>query len=115
MIALSKDIETNVYGETLRAKFNGLKDALSKKYGSPTNFFDFLGEGSIWSEPRDWMAGLAKKERTLSAYWKAEGDVAVSLEAFASSEEGGFLMIQYQYPNFADWVREYEEGRNSSL
>jgi hypothetical protein len=115
VMAVSKEIETSAYGEGLKGKFDSLKNALGKKYGGPADSFDFLTDGSIWSEANDWMMGLNKKERTLAAYWKAAGDVSVSLEALASSQESGFVIVQYQYPTFAAWASEYEQKQDASL
>jgi|SRR5208283_134027 len=69
VVAVSKDIETSVYGEELKRKFTEIRDSMTDTYGQPTRNFDFLKGGSIWNEDQDWMMGLAKKERVLDTYW----------------------------------------------
>lgn len=115
VMALSKDITTNVYGEAVKQKFDDVKAALNKHYGDPTNAFDSLGEGSIWTEPTEWMMGLAKAERILSAFWAAPNNTHVSLEASASTQESGYLIVKYQYSNFETWLAEHNEKRNRVL
>lgn len=57
--AISKDIETSVYGEELKASFEEIRGALTKTYGEGKTY-DFLKYDSIWNEPKDWMMGMLK-------------------------------------------------------
>jgi hypothetical protein len=115
VMALSKDLTTNVYGEAVKQKFDEVKAALNKKYGDPTNTFDFLGDGSVWTEPTEWMMGLAKGERTLSAFWATANNARISLEASAAAEESGYLIVQYEYSNYETWLAEHNQKRNRVL
>ena len=56
--ALSKDVETNDFGEALKDKFEQIKAGVSKTYGEPESY-DILEAGSIWNAPQDWMMGQA--------------------------------------------------------
>lgn len=103
--AISDVISTNRYGLALKGKFNGLKEALEKKYGKHKTQ-DFLLPGSIWDEPEDFMAGLKKKERYLRAYWDAEEKStltdnlkAIMLAAVGLGHEEGIIYIQYEFEN----------------
>jgi hypothetical protein len=113
VIAPSKDIQTNVYGEAIKEKFDDVKAALITKYGEPSNSFDFLRAGSIWNEPKDWTMALLKEERTLSAYWKASGGTMIVLEAVGLSNGRAYLRMKYQFSNFSTWLREHDQKQNS--
>lgn len=66
--AVGKDIATNSFGESIRSTFSDLKNALTEKYGKPSNDYDFLRKGSIWRDSRDWMMALKLKDRTLESH-----------------------------------------------
>src|SRR5262245_32156171 len=66
--AMGKTVTTSVYGEGVRRVFHDLETQLNSVYG-PAEEHDDLGVGSIWDEPRDYMMGLHKRERELSAVW----------------------------------------------
>ena len=114
VVALSKDIQTNVYGEGVQSKFEEVKTALDMKYGTPANAFDFLRSGSLWDKPEDWMMGLVKEDRTLDTFWKV-GDVSIDLEAKALSQEKGYLRLAYQFSNFQTFAGEHKAKANSVL
>lgn len=105
IVAYSQVISTSVYGTELASKFSSLESALSSKYGKPKKF-DFLKGGSIWKEPRDWMAGLLKKERMLVSYWTMkdsdlpEGIQEIQLKAVAISTEEARVTLGYEFKNF---------------
>jgi hypothetical protein len=71
------DVATSVYGSELKSRFQKVRDQLVAVYGKLQET-DMLLQGSIWDEPRDWMAGLLKKERLLFGKWHR--DVGSSLK-----------------------------------
>ncbi|MDO8369135.1 MAG: hypothetical protein Q7S71_00170 [Candidatus Nitrotoga sp.] len=71
VLAYSRLIKTSAYGSELVSKFNTLNENLTLKYGSPKRY-DFVKQGSIWQEPRDWLMGLRKNERTIASIWSNE-------------------------------------------
>lgn len=118
IIAWSKVISTSVYGTELVSKFSDLENALTTKYGNPKRY-DFLREGSIWNERRDWMMGLRKKERTLTSYWTNEDRElpdnvqAIELEAMAISTEQAMIKLGYEFKNSdqcVDWIRSQKDS-----
>jgi hypothetical protein len=112
VVGLSKDITTNVYGEAIKDKFSELKAALSKRYGNPANTYDFLREGSIWTEAREWTMALLKEERTLNAFWRLPRNANFNVEAKASSQESCFLVLRFQFENFHSWLVEHNERKD---
>ena len=71
--AIGKDVSTSVYGFELKLEFKEMEQKLTKAYGKGEET-DLLMPGSIWSEPKDFMAAMAKKERFLMTIWKNNKD-----------------------------------------
>src|SRR5690606_30552828 len=100
---LGKDVETSVYGSELRTAYTKLRDQVEQSYGTYRET-DTLLPGSIWSEPRDWMMALVKKERMLAATWNKETRATlrrdlrdIYLVASALSSETGWLSLEYYF------------------
>ena len=103
--AIGKTIETNELGTSLESAFDEMKKKLLKTYGSSENI-SYLMEGSIWSEPRDWMQGLLNGERMLAARWEAHSHKqlpdqlsTVFLVAQATDTSSGYIAIEYAFKN----------------
>lgn len=122
IIAVGIDISTSSYGDELKSRFKDLTDALSVKYGAPTSTYDFLRSGSIWDEGRDFMMGLAKKERTLTNFWQSskgaelkDGLSAISLAGNALSSSKGYLVLTYEFDNIDSCLAARKSKANSNL
>jgi len=120
--AAGKDVKTSSFGSELKEKHNDLVKALSNKYGSPGNNFDFLRTGSIWKDPQDWMMALLKKERTLASYWSPpertnlpDSVLSIQLEAAASSGSTGYIRLGYEFDNLDACLAVLKEKKNSNL
>lgn len=114
-------IKSNSYGEQLRQVYKRFFDALSAKYGNSKSF-DFLRVGSIWNEPRDFMMGLAKRDRNLASYWEREersnmpSDMTtISLTALAVDGSTGLVEIAYDFGNITACLEWRKNQRDSSL
>ncbi len=99
--AVGKNVSTSVYGEGAQNLFTDLKSQLDGVYG-PAKVTDRAKPGSIWDEPKDWMMGLLKKERTLIAIWgSTEGRPLTSnvqyvgLVITALSRDTVFASVEY--------------------
>lgn len=119
--ALGKNIDTDSYGLALKSKFEELSDSLSSLYGKAETT-DLLLAGSIWKEPQDWMMGLNKKERFLSATWKEAKETplknnieTISIEARANSHSKGYVYLQYSFKNNDVCQAEIEGAKKNSL
>lgn len=118
----SKNIDTSSFGSELQEKHSELVRALSKKYGAPTKEFNFLKAGSIWNEPRDWMMGLLKKERSLSAFWitsdnnnLADSLKVIFLLSHALSDSKGYISLGYDFDNTDACMEVVRSKKNSTL
>jgi hypothetical protein len=103
--AIGTTIKAGSFGTDLKSKFDEMEQKLLKSYGSFTRT-DQLMPGSIWNEPRDWMAGLRSKERYLFSRWDHEsgallqnGLKAVFLGATAFDSDSGFIYVEYFFVN----------------
>ena len=115
------DVATSTFGTELKNKFEDLLSALNGKYGPPSNSFDFLRAGSIWNEPRDWMMGLLRKERTLASFWGGRNTTlpdflqSISITASALSTTKAFIRISYEFDNIDACMQTLKTKRNSKL
>ena len=108
MVSFSFRIETNAYGTEVKAKYKELRDIMKKKYGEGIEF-DFLLPGSISRQPRDWMLGLSKNERTLfwlngfgvDNKWQLE---AVGVWAISTSPEKAYVEVRYHFQGWEEYV-----------
>ena len=105
IIALSNDVDTSEDGANLRERYDLIKSQMRIGYGAPTQEFDFVKAGSLWTEPRDFMMGLVKDDRTLNCYWidgkegmKLPGGLQdIVVEANASTSSKGWVAVTYEF------------------
>lgn len=88
------------YGQAHKAAFDMLTGLVMRKYGEPSDIYDFLHSGSIWNEPNDWLGGLECKERVLSAFWDGNKGLPAELSAISVDAEESFIVVTYQFANF---------------
>ncbi|WP_340617519.1 hypothetical protein [Xenorhabdus entomophaga] len=119
--AISKNIKTDSYGISLKSKFEDLKISLDSIYGESKKA-DFLLPDSIWEKPQDWMMGLYKEERFLSAEWESKSETleknyldSIALEARANDRSDGYLFLQYNFENNKKCKEEIDNTKKSSL
>ncbi len=125
---IGKSVPTGVFGSELKSEYMALKAALTEKYGKPRSDFDFVRQGSLWTDPEDWMMGLAKKERRLAAFWNVEptkkgekrmelpNDLAgISIQAHAQDLASGFVAVRYGFSNEDACFEEIKKVENKPL
>jgi len=119
--AIGKDIDTSVYGTELKSSFDNLEQKLLKIYGKNKRL-DFLSHDSIWSEPKDWMMGLLKKERTLASYWSKETKFKkidnlkeVIISANPINGNKGYISLEYYYSIYDECKKEESAKEDNSL
>lgn len=119
--ALGKPISTNAYGSQLISRYDEMKSALSGVYGKPQSR-EYLGEGSIWKEPSDWMTGLYKQERAHWSKWEGKQSSplknslsAVAVGAIALGHDSGYVRVEYEFSNYGACTEEIRKKSQSSL
>jgi hypothetical protein len=117
VVGIGRDITEDAYGSETRSRFSRLKEALTTTYGKPSDDFDFLQSDSIWNDPRDWMMGLAKKERTLRCFWSTsiKGVHLISLSADGLSSDKGYINLGYEFDNFEGYASRQASHDNGVL
>jgi hypothetical protein len=103
--AIGKTIETSSYGVELKSAFESMEQKLSSTYGKQKKL-DFLMQGSIWNEPRDWMQSITNKERVLMSEWSKDTG-ATLIDSLASialvidvrDTSSGYIAIEYSFEN----------------
>jgi len=122
VMATSDPVATDAGGEVLRRRFDELASALRAKYGKGV-LTDELEDGSIWTDPGDWMEGLYHKERTLEMRWSdtlpgarlPAGLHTIILFAKATSVSDGSVGLVYASSSVDSCMAEADSARNASL
>ena len=119
--AIGKTIETNDFGTPIESAFEEMKTKLVKTYGASENI-SYLMEGSIWSEPRDWMQGLLNGDRVLASRWEAHSHKqlpnhlsSIFLLAGATDTSSGYIAIEYAFENHAAAAEEIAALEDDAL
>ena len=116
IVALTPMIATNVFGEALHAKYDGVQKSLTEVYGTGKSA-DLVREGSLWTDPQDFMMGLMKEDRVLETVWLFQQPknhiVGMVLEATARSTEEGRLTLSYEFEGFSDYMKAKKDKQNS--
>ena len=100
-------VQPDEYGDAHKHAYERFSGYVEEKYGNPSEQFDFLREGSIWEEPRDWLAGLRTNERTLASYWIASEGVSLpdTLESISVVVVEDAITVRYEFENFETALR----------
>lgn len=114
--AVGVDIKDDADGSESRVKFQRFKTALIATYGQPSDQFDFLQAGSLWTESRDFMMGVLKKERVLDAYWKPADHVhginIIALDLGATSSSTGYVNVSYEFVGWEAYLDAKKNGQD---
>jgi hypothetical protein len=118
---VSKPVRTSGYGTELRTRFEKLREEIGETYGR-NRMVDMLLSDSMWEGPRDWMAGLAERERLLFAHWTEETRAnlvphltSVFVAANAKASDSGYLVVEYYFDNEPECQQEIDENTKASL
>jgi hypothetical protein len=112
IMATGKTIESSAYGTELKVGFMSVRDSVARRYGAPSENFDFVQPGSALNQPSDWMAGLLKKDRKLGATWEfaptekkpreAKDDhlTGIFIETMGLRRNTGWVTLSYEFEGF---------------
>jgi hypothetical protein len=120
IIATGRNITTSSFGSEVQEAHSRLREALTSKYGQPTNNYDFLKAGSIWRERNEWMMALVRKERVLATFWTDKPRLpdslqGIHLEARGLSTSTGYVILDYEFEGSNECVDMVRAQRNSNL
>lgn len=121
LVGVGRDVATSKDGEVLKQEYTRVYQALSKKYGKPYDEYDYLVKGAKFSDAENWMKAIEVEERSYEAHWGESDDFtlphnleSISLRTKASDEVTGYIVIRYEFDNYAaceemDKARELED------
>jgi len=119
--AMTPRIRTDIYGDNIKGRYEETKDRLAKKYGF-CHSFDYLKEGSIWNEPKDFTQAMLRNEYSLGALWSREvgsklpADInAIGLKAECMSIDTCGLILEYDFANHARAIEEITNKSDGAL
>ena len=119
IVALSKPIDTNVYGSTVKTTFGEMVAELRKKYGK-NKLYDSSAARRASGAHNRWMSGLLDGEEKLDAFWdKKKGSTldnnlqAITLNARARTADSGFLILTYEFSNIGRCIEEIKNPQKS--
>lgn len=109
IVAMSKNIDTNGFGNELKSTYKDIRAALAKIYGRPVHEMDLLNNGSIWTGPEDWMTGLLKGDRIFGCNWidipLPNRITVIRIDATAKSKEIGYLYLTYEFEGYTAYMK----------
>jgi len=109
IVAMGKNINTDGFGNELKSAFKTLKAALATIYGRPNHELDLLNNGSIWTGPDDWMAGLQKGERIFGCNWAGiplpNRISVIRIDVAAKSREAGCFYLTYEFEGYEAYAK----------
>lgn len=117
---VSAQIENDAFGSTTRAFCNKLTSQLEQRYGK-AKLYDFLHSGSIWNEPRDWMAAVHQNQRSYLSAWRAgeaslPDDLAVvTLFPTALNHDDALVGLEYLSSRYEEAEQEHDSNLSSLL
>lgn len=108
-------IENDNFGSDTRAMVDRLAEQLTQKYGAGERT-DLLLNGSIWSEPQDWMSSLNNRERFYHVEWKAprsrlpDNLQSIFMGATPFENFGASIVVEYASRRSEEADAELERG-----
>lgn len=66
---LGYTIENDAFGTRVRNVHDEITGQLAKRYGAP-EAVDWIVDGALWTEPRDWVMSLTQSERFFFSKWE---------------------------------------------
>jgi hypothetical protein len=121
MFASTSIIEDSGYGDTTKRKYDGLKEALTQRYGAGTET-EYLRAGAIWKESHEWMRSLSQNERNHSVIWATPNDAgarknlaAIELKVVGLSPSESMVFLTYEFNNFEACQKDVNTVRDANL
>ncbi len=117
---IGKVIKNDAYGTSTISTIDKLHDQLAKKYGTGKKH-DFLRSGSIWNDPRDWMMGIRKRERTYAYSWwpkygfQPVGNVKSLVVAAKAIRSGGYAVVEFNLATKVKCDKKIEEDESKAF
>lgn len=111
---LGETIIDDPYGITGLERYKGYKSALTKKYGEPTDSYEWKGQ-ALYRDADEFYECIDYSGcGTQTSIFKKDG-VSVMVKINSSGRRGqGWLSIMYEGPQYMNLVDAFEEAQNAS-
>lgn len=113
--------QNDPYGSKTKQSFSGLQKGLRARYGASSDI-DYLKSGAMWNEPNEWVWSIDKEERMLVSYWLPSagsslppGVTGIKLETNALSPTEPYIVLSYEFANFARCLELMQRQDNQGL
>lgn len=116
-VAAGWEVPTEGNGSAVKEKYKELRNILQAKYGEGKEY-DFLMDGSAWTNPAHWMIGLVKKERHLNwfgAHSTPQYLDGIELRVTATDEERATVMLLYELNGWEKYVMDRLKSEGSEF
>jgi len=114
IVMVSKNITEDIYGLEGKEQYSNLKLKLIKKYGTPTDSFEYTG-GEVWDESDEFYQCLAYTGCGLyTSIFKSKSGENVSLTLKGVNRGSGYILITYEGPSWSESVDAYENKKSKS-
>ena len=121
ILAFTPNTENDRFGNEAKDTFEAVSGQLSNVYGE-SDFFDTLAPGSLWDEPGNWSMSVYTNDRSYVEFWSEETGAVlkddiegISLRASALRADATYLVLEYQFKNFANCAAERNAKDESAL
>jgi len=110
IVAGSEPTTLSVYGTEIKRKYQIVKESLEKKYNESESY-NYLKQGSIWNEPKDFSIALFKREYIIYSFWDFDQGEIVSiwLRIAMLNRNDGMIVLTYDLKG----SKEFSEEKNT--
>ena len=111
------DITDDPYGTEGKKRYNGLKSAITKKYGPPSDKYVLETTGlTLWDDADEFYQCLAYSGcGYYSSLWDLEGNGGtISVEIKGASRGQGWITLVYEGPRWSDSIDRVNNAREQA-
>ncbi|UZK70762.1 hypothetical protein OKW76_07000 [Sphingomonas sp. S1-29] len=114
-------IRSDLSGVETRKEFSYWRDALVRRYGQPSDDFDWLDKDASTEEKNDFRKALKSEKRVLDTFWiKADGanlpsSVTNIRLQMTAGDDGSYVAIRYEGADYDTCQASYFRKRDTGL
>jgi len=111
---LGQDIKSDAYGTNGKEQYRSLKTSLTKKYGKPSDVFEWTGR-ELYKDADEFYECLKYQGcGNQVSYWLEGVEGTITLELKGVSRGAGFLQLTYESKRWGDLLDRFKNENNSA-
>ena len=111
---IGKNITSDAYGTSGKEQYSSLKTTLSKKYGKPSDVFEWTGR-ELYKDADEFYECLKYQGcGTQASYWLDDVEGTISLDIKGVSRGTGYITITYESKRWSDILDRFNNENNSA-